>query len=141
MSSFINLMVNDVWSDADITNRTEAMVRQHISVVEETILNRDITGTAFGVPLSEERMAQVMHLKDILEEARQMGINARSDMALLNRVFVLEAAQIRLARDPIADDSQDIQERAEAQTTLDGVTETELNLLSQRAASVQPPED
>ena len=46
--SFVNLMAYDVWSDADITARTEAMLRAQWSVQAQTILSRKAVGVALG---------------------------------------------------------------------------------------------
>lgn len=110
--SFIDMMANDVWSDADITNRTEAMVRAVVPVAEELVLNRKIQGAALGeYTLTAEDQAQMAVLAQAGLEAQQAGIAARADMALLLRVFEVEKAEKRLAQPvvvPILDEEGNV---------------------------------
>lgn len=100
--SFIDMMANDVWSDADITNRTEAMVRAQVSVADELVLNRKVQGAALGqYQLTPEDEAQMALLAQAGFAAQQEGIAARADMALLLRVLAVEAA-IQVLADPEA---------------------------------------
>ena len=46
--SFVNLFSNDIWSDADITRRTEAMVHSVTPAFEETILTRKVMAASMG---------------------------------------------------------------------------------------------
>lgn len=93
--SFINLMGNDRWTEKDIVNRTEAMVRGVISAEDEVILNRKITGVILGQwVMSSEDMALQLRFSEILAQAHQEGIDARNDMQLLEQVFLLESGEI-----------------------------------------------
>lgn len=99
MSSFINLMADDVWSDADILRRTEAMIRSEFSAETETILNRKATGAALGqYELTPDDLAEIGRYDQVALAAQAAGVAARADMALLLRVFPLEDAQRRLDR-------------------------------------------
>lgn len=114
--SFIDMMANDVWSDADITARTEAMVRSVMSLADELVLNRKVQGAALGqYTLTSEDETQMALLAQAGYAAQQEGIAARADMALLLQVFEVEKAEKILA-DPDAseDDKIRAQERIDA---------------------------
>lgn len=95
--SFINLMANDIWSDADITRRTEAMIRSEFSLDAETILNRKVLGISLGTytPTAQDQ-ADIARYDQVAKAAQAEGVAARADMALLIQVFPLEDAQRRL---------------------------------------------
>jgi hypothetical protein len=102
MTSFIDLMKSDVWSEADIVNRTEAMVRTEFSAVSEAILNRKITGAGLGqYTLTEAEMGKLQGFALATEEARLAGTAARADMALLLEVMASEVAWKRLGMLPV----------------------------------------
>lgn len=115
--SFIDMMANDVWSDADITNRTEAMVRAAVPVAEELVLNRKIQGAALGeYTLTAEDQAQMAVLAQAGLEAQQEGIAARHDMLVLREVFEVEKAEQRLSLpvvEPILDEEGNVTNQAE----------------------------
>lgn len=99
MTSFINLLASDVWSEADIVARTEAMVRSEVSAVDERIINRKLQGAMLGqYTLSEAEQHEVEHFARVTQTAQAAGMAARADMALLHRVFALESAIRRLAQ-------------------------------------------
>ena len=110
--SFIDMMANDVWSDADITARTEAMVRAQVSVADELVLNRKIQGAALGqYTLTPEDEAQMALLAQAGFAAQQEGRAARYDMLVLNEVFEVEKAEKRLALplvEPILDEEGNV---------------------------------
>lgn len=97
MTSFVNLMANDVWSETDIVNRTESLVRSEFSLAAERILNRKIQGATLGqYVLTNEEMGELQRFAVVTEGARQAGTVARADMALLLEAMKLEVAQQRL---------------------------------------------
>ena len=97
MSSFVNLMADDVWSETDIIRRTEAMIRSEFSLEVETILNRKVSGLALGTyQPTEEDLADMARYDQVAKDAQAAGVAARADMALLLQVFPLEVAQRRL---------------------------------------------
>lgn len=103
MTSFINLMANDVWSEADIVRRTEAMIRSEFSLEAETILNRKVLGISIGsYEASEADLAEIARYDAVAKNAQAAGVAARADMALLAKVFPLEEAQRRLDRPALA---------------------------------------
>lgn len=90
-------MADDVWTDADITRRTEAMIRSEFSVEDETILNRKVLGKSLGTYTpSEAELVEIARYNEVALAAQSAGLAARADMALLCRVFPLEDAQRRL---------------------------------------------
>ena len=147
--SFINLLANDVWSDADIVNRTEAMIRSEFSVQAETIMNRKLLGEATGsYTLNDDEKAELVRFKTAVFNAQVAGVEARRDMELLKKVFELEAADQRLKKpvvEPVTETvdentivvnqteiDADTAEREAAQAKLDAATEEEMNLFSLR---------
>lgn len=97
MTSFINLLADDLWSDADIVNRTESLIRSEFSVADEAILNRKLTGMALGqYTLSAAEKADLQRFAMLTASARQTGVQARQDMALLRDTLALEEAEQRL---------------------------------------------
>lgn len=97
--SFVDLMADDRWSEADIVRRTEAMIRSEFSADAETILNRKVSGMVLGIYApTEAEQAEMARYQATVEAARVAGDNARADMAVLLRVFPLEEAQRRLDR-------------------------------------------
>jgi hypothetical protein len=123
--SFVDLMVNDDWSEADIVNRTEAMVRSHVSVQAERILNRKVLGASRGeYTLSGDEQAELAVFQAISLDAQQAGEAARADMALLRAAWGYEAALQTLGDDP---------SDAQAQAAIDAATVEILELALQRA--------
>ena len=99
MSSFINLMADDMWSEADIIRRTEAMIRSEFSLEVETILNRKVSGMSLGTyQPTEQDLADMARYDQVAKAAQAAGVAARADMALLLQVLPLETAQRRLDR-------------------------------------------
>jgi len=139
MSSFINLMADDVWSDADITRRTEAMVRAEFSLEAETILNRKVSGHGLGAyALTAEDAAEIQRFNGVVQAAQAAGAAARADMALLQHALDAEAAQRRLEQPPADPPTeQDGYERQAAEAVLEAVTDQVQELLDARAAARQ----
>lgn len=98
MSTFIDLLGNDIWSDADITNRTEAIVRAQFSAIDETVLNRKVSGAGMGVyTLTADDMAEIQRFGAVTQAAAALGVQARADMALLQSALDYETATRRLS--------------------------------------------
>lgn len=142
----VNLMGNDVWSEADIVNRTEAMIRSQFSDQAVAILNRKATGATLGqYSMTADEQDELAHYARICEEARQAGIQARIDMAFLQAALDVEAAQRRLAQpafdgpvsledgSPNPAAQTDEEERCTAQLIIDGATAETLKLVAARA--------
>lgn len=91
--SYVDLFSQQRWSEADHTARTQAMVRAVVSRDEEEILNRDVLGaiTGMGAPMDAALQARAVAAKTVMEAARQAGVVARADSALLDAVLDIEA--------------------------------------------------
>lgn len=132
--SFVNLMASDVWSEQDVINRMEAMIRSQYSSDEQSILNRKISGAMVGqYAMTADEQAEVAAYAGVCRTAQLEGRDARADMALLSQVLALEAAQVLLAR---PDDGTDADARAAAQTVVEQATPEALALYALR----NPPE-
>jgi hypothetical protein len=152
--SFINMLANDVWTEAEIVNRTEAMVRSRVSLADELVLNRKIEGARAGqYTLSLEDEAQMAELAAAGMEAQMAGIAARTDMLTLLEVFEVEAAEKRLALpvvEPLFDDEFNIvnqaevdadnAERAIAQERIDAADEEVMTWVEARRPTPEPEE-
>lgn len=116
--SFIDMMANDVWTDQDITSRTEAMVRAVVSLQEELVLNRKLEGARAGqYTLSADDEAGMALLAQAGAAAQLEGIAARADMLTLLEVFEVEKAEKRLALpvvEPLFDEDFNVVNQAEA---------------------------
>lgn len=118
--SFVNLLGSDVWSEADIVNRTEAMIHAEFPVEQEGIINRIVTAAAAGMyALTEEEEAQVERYNQVCLDARAAGVAARADNERLVQVLAYEHA---------------LAAAAAAQMVIDAVTEDVLALASTRAS-------
>lgn len=138
--SFVNLMANDIWSDADITRRTEAMVRSEFSLEAETILNRKVVAMSVGeYSPTPADLAEMDRFRTVVEAAQAEGVAARADMALLLDTMAYEAAMRRLAQPVIEDDEQDAAERAEAQAVVDAASQEVIDLYALRNPPVPEP--
>lgn len=153
--SFVDLMGNDKWSEADIVRRTEAMVRAEVSADAETILNRKLQGASIGqYVLTPEDQAEINRFNSVVFGAQTAGAEARADMAKLQAVFDYEAAQARLAL-PVYDGpatitdgegntvpnpaiALDAEERTAAQAVIDAASVDTLALAALRAPAPEP---
>lgn len=98
MTSFVNLLANDAWSEADIVARTEALIGSEFSPNAAAILNRKVAAVPLGAyTLSPEELAEVGRYAALSNLAQAAGVAARADMALLRLVWDHEAQVRRLA--------------------------------------------
>lgn len=94
MNSFIDMLASHRWSEADIINRTEAMIAAEFTPAQVAIINRIVTAAAAGMyQLTEEEQAEVTRYNQVCLAAREAGDAAREDMAFLAQVLDFEAAQ------------------------------------------------
>lgn len=92
--SFIDMMASDRWTEADIINRTEAMIAAEFTPHQVAIINRIVTAAAAGIyQLTEEEQAEVARYNEVCLAARKAGDEARANMALLAKALDYEAAQ------------------------------------------------
>lgn len=103
----IDLMANDVWSEADITARTEAMVRSVVSDQEQAILMRKVVASSLGQGvLTQDELELQARFTVACEEAHAAGVQARIDNDLLRRVIEYESAM--QAGDSVAEPDQKV---------------------------------
>lgn len=99
MSGFIDMMANDRWSEADIVNRTEAMIASEFPPNEVAIINRIVTAAAAGIyELTPEEIEKVDHYNLVCLQAREAGDASRLDMVLLSQVLDYEEAKVNKAQ-------------------------------------------
>lgn len=102
MSSFIDLMGSDVWTEVDIKSRLHAEIRSEVSEFAETELNRALQGKMLGIhTMSAEEMQTLMRFKSATERVAMLGKQARLDTVLLAKVLLHEAAVLRLSLVPV----------------------------------------
>lgn len=119
MSSFINLMASDVWSEADIKSRLHAEIRSEISEQLEQELNRALQGKVLGMhTMTDAEMALLMQFKAATDRAAVLGSQARADRVLLGEVLAHESAVTRLSQAAV-----ELPIAAEPPTPVDGEPE------------------
>ena len=96
--SFINLMGNVVFTDKQILNRTEAMIRNVFSKEAETIHNRKIQEIHLGqAQMTPELGAEIALFAKVTKEAQEAGEQAKADNELLKQTLAYEDAERTLA--------------------------------------------
>lgn len=119
--SFVNLLGNDVWLEADIVNRTENMIAGEFTPDQVTILNRIATAAALGeYTLTDDEKAQIAHYNQVCLDARAAGDAARVDNARLVQALAYEAAQVQATQ---------------AQAVIGAASSDTLALVAERAAA------
>lgn len=89
--SFVDLMGNDRWTEADIVNRTEAILRSSFSAQEETIINRKLSGQQLGqYTMTTDERAELAAFSAATLQAKADGASARADAALVNAALDVE---------------------------------------------------
>jgi hypothetical protein len=89
--SFVNLMASDIWSEADIVRRTEALAHAELTIEEEAILSRKVLSAMLGKwEMSAEDLATQARFVHACTAAHTEGVAARADMALLQSAMDYE---------------------------------------------------
>ena len=118
MTSFVNLMANDVWNEADIKSRLHSEIRSVISEQKENEISRAIQGRLLGMhTLTPEESASIALFKQVSDKVALLAVQARADAVLLSKAMDLELAQNRLTQ-PATDTEEDIQERDDASSVI-----------------------
>lgn len=138
MVSFVDLLANDAWSEADIVHRTEAELHGHVSKETELILSRKMIGFSLGlvIPTSAEQV-ELTAYQVAAYLAQQSGIEARADMALLQSAMDYERAIARLLL-PVVEVAEDEIERAAAQAIINEISVEALALIMLRSPEPEP---
>lgn len=147
--SIVNLLKNDIWSEADIINAGRAAIYSQISFDRQQELQTIMLGHIAGMRTATmEEMAEIAQVQAVTQAQVIANAAARADMALLNDVLAYEAALDRLTCAPITEPAtvtvfdahggssvienpaiaHDAQERAEAQALIDAATQGTLDL-------------
>lgn len=153
--SIVNLLKNDIWSEADIINAGRAAIYSQISFDRQqelqTIMLGHIAGLRTALPAE---LAEIASVQQVTEAQAVANDEARADMARLLAVMAYEAALERLTCAPITEPAtimegevevpnpwiaHDAQERAEAQALIDAATQDTLDLYALRHPA--PPEE
>jgi hypothetical protein len=158
--SIVNLLKNDIWSEADIINAGRAAIYSQISFDRQQELQTIMLGHIAGMRTATmEELAEIAQVQAVTEAQASANALARADMALLNDVLAYEAALDRLTCAPITEPAtvtvfdahggssvianpaiaHDAQERAEAQALIDASTQGTLDLYALRHPV--PPEE
>ena len=146
--SIVNLLKNDIWSEADIINAGRAAIYSQISFDRQqelqTIMLGHIAGLRTALPAE---LAEIASVQQVTEAQAVANGEARADMARLLAVMAYEAALERLTCAPITEPAtimegevevpnpwiaHDAQERAEAQALIDASTQDTLDLYALR---------
>lgn len=98
MTTFINLLGNDIWSDADITNRCRAIIESQVPIARQDELRTIMLGHIAKLrAATDAEMAEILLVKSLTEAAADLSRAARADMALLQSALDYESAALRLA--------------------------------------------
>jgi outer membrane protein assembly factor BamA len=148
--SFVDLMANDIWSDTDINNKVQALIRSQYSEQDELKASR----LARNSDISANDLLFIANLDAWISSCVNEGRNARSDMQLLLQVISLEQAQARLSQPEVQPEldeegnvlnqqqlDEDKQAREQAQAVLDGATADTWALYLQRNPVVEVVEE
>lgn len=128
MTSFINLMGNDVWSEQDILNRCRAEVESKVTAARQSELRTIMLGHISQLrAATEAEMEEILLVKTLTEAAGDLSRAARTDMALLASAMSVESAMARLAKPALETDdgallAADVQERDAAQAVVDAAS-------------------
>jgi hypothetical protein len=142
--SFVDLLGDHVWTETDIVNRTEAMVRAVTPVIQQQIITRKVTAALIGKwELTPAEKAENDAYEQACIEAHQAGQAARRDMALLQRAFNYERAALLLSVPPADDaDQMDVEQAAAARDAAEAIVDAAddelLQLVARRAARFAP---
>ena len=95
MTSFVKLMANDVWSEADILVRVRATIESVVPLARQDELRTIMLGHISQMRLATpEEFAEIMQVKALTEAAAEMAAAARADMALLLEAMALEQGRV-----------------------------------------------
>lgn len=127
--SFVDMYANDVWSQADIDNKVQAMIRSRYSENDEL--------KAARLARSGDDPAFVAAVDEWIASCVAEGRHARDDMTLLLQVFDVEAAERRLSL-PVVEPELDEQGNVINQEAID--QDTAEREVAQAVIDVASPE-
>lgn len=101
--SFINMLENDLWTDAEIANKADDLIHETFPIIQETILNRKVLGSQLGEwTLTEEDLAEQDRYRKVCEDAALMSDEAKADNLLLRRILEVEPSYQLVKSPPIS---------------------------------------
>ena len=90
--SYINLLTNDIWSEADIVNRGRAEIESVVPAARQSELQTIMLGHIAGMrTATTEELQEIGQVQAITEATVTANAAARADMALLLEVMDFEA--------------------------------------------------
>lgn len=90
--SIINLLANDVWSEADIMAHGREVINSVVSVPRQDELRTILLGHIAGMrTATAEELAEIALVQQVTEQQVLDNAAARADMALLLEVLAFEA--------------------------------------------------
>jgi hypothetical protein len=90
--SYINLLSNDLWSEADIVNRGRAEIEALVPAARQSELQTIMLGHISGMRVATpEEMQEIGMVQAVTEATSLANAQARADMALLVEVLDFEA--------------------------------------------------
>lgn len=88
----INMLANDVWSEADIVARGRALIDSEVSPERRMELQTIMLGHIAQMRVATaDELAEIAHVQAITELVATGNVKARADMALLQAVLDFEA--------------------------------------------------
>jgi hypothetical protein len=89
--SYINLLTNDIWSEADIINRGRAEIESVVPAARQSELQTILLGHIAGMrTATADELQEIGVVQYITEQAAITNNAARADMALLQEVINYE---------------------------------------------------
>jgi hypothetical protein len=95
--SVINLLANDIWSEADIVSNGRTVIASQVSEARQNELRTIMLGHIAGMrTAAPEELAEIGLVQALTEQQVLDNAAARADMALLQSTLDYEAAAARL---------------------------------------------
>lgn len=128
----VDLMSSEIWSPADIEARVTALIRSRYSADDELKAAR----LARALTPSAHDLAFIAAVDDWISSCLEAGRQATQDMALLQQVLDIEAAQKRLVADEsvVAGEDADA-EREAAQRVIESASDEAMACVAMRNGS------
>ena len=100
--SIINLLANDVWSEADILSHGRTVIASVVSEARQNELRTIMLGHIAGMRVAtDDELVEISTVQAATEAQVVANAAARADMALLQSVLSYESAESRLALPPV----------------------------------------
>lgn len=128
MTSFINMLADNEWSEADIIARSRAVIDSEVSVERQNELRNIMLGHLAGMRVaSSNELAEIRRVQVLMEDSAKATAEAIYDMALLRAVKAYESAKRELLLDTTLEES-----KITYQAVLDSVSQEVIDLYNVR---------